>query len=390
MAPPQSSPSATPPHPGGYPAVYMRGGTSKGVFFHERDLPTEAADRERLFLSIFGSPDRFGRQLNGMGGGISSTSKAIIVRRSTYPDAEVDFLHGQVSVDRPVVDWSANCGNLSAAVGPFALAEGLIDVAASAIEAVVRLRNLNTGALIVSRFPVADGAYSEAGGFQMPGVSGTGGRIALEYLSPGDPRSGVLFPSGRPLERASIFGREVRFTAAYATLPVAWVLAEDVGLEATLPPDAIDANREAMALLDGIRREAAVRMGLAATAANAHVATPKIGIVGPPQPYGTLSGEQVEAADVDILARVISMERAHKAMPLTAAMCLAAACLAEGGAPARVCAARAGRDIRIGAPSGVLTAGAVLKTGGGLFEPDRTITYATARRLMAGWVYGSA
>lgn len=365
----------------------MRGGTSKGVFFHEHDLPADGDALDRLLLSMFGSPDPFGRQLNGMGGGISSTSKVIIVRRSTRADADIDYLHGQVSVDRPSVDWSANCGNLSAAIGPFALAEGLV-FARGGAEAVVRLHNLNTGALIHARFPVIDGAYCPDGEFVMPGVGGTGARIALEYLRPGAPDDGVLFPSGKPAETVVLSDRDIEITASYAALPVAWVRAEDVGLDPTLLPDAIDANRGLAALLEDIRREAAVRMGLAATPVSANLAAPKLGIVARPQSYVTLSGETVAEGDADVLVRMISMERAHKASPLTGAMCLAATCLAPGTVPHSVCRTGAGPEIRIATPSGVLTVGAVLDLSGAVPKPDRTITYATARRLMDGWVYG--
>jgi 2-methylaconitate cis-trans-isomerase PrpF len=210
--------------------------------------------------------------------------------------------------------------------------------------------------------------------------------VSLAHQRPGHPRDGSLFPSGGPVERLTLEDHEIRFTASHATLPVAWVLAEDVGLDPGLLPDAIDAEKAACARLDRIRREAAVRMGLASSPEEASLAAPKVGVVGRPQAYRTLAGEQVGANDVDIVARMISMERAHKAIPLTGGMCLAATCLAAGSLPYSVCRPDAGPEIRIGTPSGVLTTGAALEESHGVLKPARTLTYATARRLMEGWV----
>lgn len=372
------------------PAVFMRGGTSKGLFFHERDLPEDVASRERFLLSAFGSPDPYGRQLNGMGGGISSLSKAIIVRPSGRSDADLDFLHGQVAIDRPMVDWSANCGNLSSAVGPFALDTALIKPNA-ATETVVRLHNLNTGALIHARTPLVDGIFSPEGRFAMPGVSGTGARIALEYLHPGAPGSGHLFPGGSVTNRVTLPEGIFTVTASYATLPVAWVRAEEVGLDATLPPDKIDADGRAMALLEAIRREAAVWMGLAATPEQAKLASPKVGIVARPRDYQALDGSLIRSGDADILVRMISMARAHKAVPLTGAMCLAATRLVPNSIPFEACERpTAGPEVRIATPSGVVTVGAMLVPDSNPPVVDRTIVYTTARRLMEGWVYGTS
>jgi 2-methylaconitate cis-trans-isomerase PrpF len=367
------------------PVVFMRGGTSKGLFFHERDLPTDPVLRDALLLSAMGSPDPFGRQLNGMGGGLSSLSKVIIVRPSQHPDADIEYLHGQVAVDRPEIDYSGNCGNLSAAVGPFAIDERLVPPGPDG-ERRLRLHNLNSGALIHARVLVRDGLFEPTGDFALPGVAGSGSRIALDYLSLG----AALFPSGRPVDRLKTSRGEIEATAAIASMPCVFVRAADVGLSADQSPDSIEADEGAMSLLEEIRRAAGVLMGLATSADQVPLATPKVGIVGPPASFRALDGSLVEAAECDLLARVLSMGQPHKALPLTAAMCLAAACLAEGSLP-RIAAGRPkGPEIRLGAPSGVVAVGALL--GGAAENPlvEGSIVYATARRLMEGAVYGEA
>ncbi|HTJ62269.1 MAG TPA: PrpF domain-containing protein [Alphaproteobacteria bacterium] len=371
------------------PAVFMRGGTSKGLFFHERDLPAGDAARDRFLLSAFGSPDPYGNQLNGMGGGASSLSKTIIVRPSTHPEADIDYLHGQVSVEGPTIDYSGNCGNLSAAVGPFAIDEGLIAPTVRDGEVLVRLHNLNSNTLIHARVPVRDGRFAPDGDFVLPGVAGTSARIALDYRRPGAPDTGALFPTGKLVEQIVIDGQTFTATLAYAPLPMVWVRAEDVGLDATIAPADMDANRPAMRLLDRIRRQGAKRMGLCDTPQNAPLASPKIGIVGAPRDYTALDGQAVRANEADLAVRVVSMGKAHKAIPLTGAMCLAAATLATGSVPAVACIRPvAGPDVRLATPSGVLAVGAELNHERGMLHAERTIVYASARRLMDGFVYG--
>ena len=361
------------------PVVFMRGGTSKGLFFHERDLPPPGETRDRLLLRAMGSPDPYGRQLDGMGGGTSSLSKVIIVRRSERTDAAIDYLHGQVAVDRPVIDWSANCGNLSVAVGPFAIDEGLF-APTDENEARVRLHNINSGALIDARIPLRDGALAPDGGFAMPGVGGTGARIALEYLADAQVR---LFPTGQPNELLTLpDGRVIRATIAVASMPCVFVRAEDVGLRATMTPDEIDAYADAMRTLEALRCEAALRIGLAGRLEAVPLAIPKIGIVAAAADYVALDDTHVSARDCDILVRMISMGQAHKAVPLAAAMCLAATCLSPGTIPHAFAGGAAGPAIRIGNPSGVLPVGAVLAHT----QVERTIVYSTARRLMEGRV----
>ena len=365
------------------PVVFMRGGTSKGLFFHEHDLPIDPILRDKLLLSAMGSPDPFGRQLNGMGGGLSSLSKVIIVRPSRRPDADIDYLHGQVAVDRPEIDYSGNCGNLSAAVGPFAIDEKLIPAGPDGDQR-VRLHNLNSGALIHARVPVRDGGFEPTGDFPLPGVAGFGSRVALDYLGAG----AALFPSGRAVNRLRTSVGEIEATAAVASMPCVFVRAADVGLSADQTPDAIEADAAAMALLEEIRRAAGVLMGLAATADKVPLATPKVGIVAPPAPYRALDGSLVQAADCDLLVRVLSMGKPHKALPLTAAMCLAAACLAEGSLPRQAAAEPSGPEIRLGAASGVVAVGSRLSGSPNNPTVEGSIVYATARRLMEGAVYG--
>ena len=245
------------------PAVLMRGGSSKGVFFHARDLPADRAELDRILLAVLGSPDPYGRQLDGMGGGISSLSKAVVIGPSTRPGADVDYTFAQVSVDRPAVDWTGNCGNLSSAVGPFATDEGL--VRARDGEALVRIHQANTRKLIHARFPVADGRAEVRGDFAIAGVAGTGARIRLDFLEPGGSQTGALLPTGRAVDRLEVAGLgTVRATLVDAANPAVFVEAGDLGLTGGESPEAIEARADLMAVLDRVRRAAGVSMGLAA------------------------------------------------------------------------------------------------------------------------------
>jgi 2-methylaconitate cis-trans-isomerase PrpF len=372
---------------GPVPAVFMRGGTSKGVFLHERDLPPAGAARDALLLRIMGSPDPYGRQLDGMGGGISSLSKVIVVRTAREAGAEIEYIHGQVSVDQAVVDWSANCGNLSGAVGPFAIDEGLVAARAGTDGlAVVRLRNLNSGTLIQARVPVREGRHDPVGDFAVAGVAGTGARVALDYLRPGLGGTATLFPTGAVREVLEVGGRRFAATLAAAAMPMVWLLAEEVGVDAAARPEAIEADEAAMVLLDALRRAGAVRMGLAPDAAAAKLASPKVGVVAAPRAAVALDGRPIAAGEADLLARVVSMERVHRAIPLTGAMCLAAAVLAEGSVPHDCAGAAPSRGVRVSTPSGVVTVDALLGPG---TPPvvERVTTYSTARRLFDGRVW---
>ncbi len=369
------------------PAVFMRGGTSRAIFFREADLPFAPAVRDRIILAAMGSPDSFGRQLDGMGGGISSLSKAAIIGPPTRPDADVNYTFGQVSVTEALVDYAGNCGNISSAVGPYALDEGLV-AAPQGGAAAVRIHNTNTRKIIVARVPVQDGQAAVEGDFVLQGVSGTGARIALEFLDPGGAVTGKLLPTGAPREGLAVPGvGELTVSIVDATNPMVFVRAGELGLMGTEHPEAIDRNSNLTARLEQIRATVAVRIGLAADVAEASrksQAVPKIAVVAPPVTYRDLSGTEVPANATDITARVMSMGKAHRAFALTAAMCLAVAAripetvVQDAIGPAA--ASDPSSDIRLGHASGVLPIAAEVRGG----HAVKVVVYRTARRLMEG------
>ncbi len=367
------------------PAVFYRGGSSKGLFFHARHCPPDHAVLERMLLSALGSPDPNGRQLDGMGGGTSSLSKAVIIGPPTHPDADVDYTFAQVAVDRPVVDWGANCGNLSSAVGPFAVDEGLVCAADG--EALVRIHQVNTKKIIHARFPVRNGKAVTTGNATVDGVAGTGAPIALDFLDPGGTVTSGLLPTGQVIETIEIDGRAFDMSLVDASNPVAFVAANDVGLAGSEHPDTIETDRAVMALLDRLRRAAAVRMGLGQTPDSVGLANPKIAVVSAPATFVTLDGRTVEGAAQDIAIRMLSMERAHRAVTLTGAMCLAVACRIEGSLPHRLCSGHADMQaIRVAHPSGIVEAGATVFQRGNGWHVESGRVYRTARRLMQGEV----
>jgi 2-methylaconitate cis-trans-isomerase PrpF len=369
------------------PAVFMRGGTSKGLFFHAGDLPADPAARDRLLLAALGSPDPFGRQLDGMGGGISSLSKAAVIGPPTRPGADVDYTFAQVAVDRPVVDLGANCGNLSSAVGPFAVDEGLCQRADG--PALVRIHNTNTGGFIHARFAVRDGRAETGGELAIGGVAGTGAPVRLDFLDPGGARTGRLLPTGRPVDEVELEdGGRFRLSLVDAAAPVAFVAAAELGLDGTEPPDELEARPEVMALLDRLRRRAGVLMGLAGEPAAVELASPKVAVLGPPRPFRTLDGRLVAAADHDVGVRMLSMERAHRAVPVTGALCLGVACRVPGTVAQAVAAApaAAGDPVRVGNPSGVVQVAAEVAEAAGGWRAGSASLYRTARSLMRGAV----
>jgi 2-methylaconitate isomerase len=367
------------------PAIFMRGGSSKGVFFHARDLPAERAARDAIFLSVLGSPDPYGRQLDGMGGGISSLSKAVIIGPPTHPDADVDYLFAQVAVDKPVVDWSSNCGNLSSAVGPFAVDEGLVRVADG--EALVRIHQVNTKRIIHARFPVRGGKAVTAGDFAMAGVSGSGARIRLDFLAPGGGATGRLLPTGNPQDTLHHEGRAYAVSLIDAANACVFLDARDLGLTGTESPDAIEADPARMALFDALRRKAGVMMGLAATPEAVGLALPKIAVVAPPAAYHALDGAAFTADTHDIAVRMISMERAHRAVPLTGAMCLGVASRIPGSVPHQLAGPPARADeTRVANPSGILSVGAEVGETPAGWHAESAVVYRSARRLMQGQV----
>ena len=367
------------------PAVFHRGGSSKGVFFHAKDLPADRAKQDAIFLAVLGSPDPYGRQLDGMGGGISSLSKAVIIGPPTHPDADVDYTFAQVAVDRPLVDWSSNCGNLSSAVGPFAVDEGL--VRASDGEALIRIHQVNTKRIIHARFLVRGRRAATEGDFTMAGVSGSGARIRLDFLAPGGGATGRLLPTGNAQDVLEHGGRRYRATLIDAANACVFLDAREVGLTGTESPDAIEADPAAMALLDALRRQAALRMGLAATPEAAPLAIPKVAVVAPPAPYRALDGVAHAADTHEIAVRMISMERAHRAVPLTGGMALGVACRIEGSLPHALAAPPARmEEVRLANPSGLLSVGAEVRRSGAGWHADSAVVFRTARRLMQGAV----
>ena len=366
------------------PAVFLRGGSSKGVFFHAKDLPQDRAKQDAIFLSVLGSPDPYGRQLDGMGGGISSLSKAVIIGPPTHPDADVDYTFAQVAVDRPLVDWSSNCGNLSSAVGPFAVDEGL--VRASDGEALVRIHQVNTKRIIHARFLVRGGRAATEGDFAMAGVSGTGARIRLDFLAPGGGATGRLLPTGDAMDVLEHDGRQYRATLIDAANACVFLDARELGLTGTESPDAIEANPATMALLDALRRQAAVRMRLAATPAAAPLAIPKVAVVSAPAAYRALDGVTIGADTHDIAVRMISMERAHRAVPLTGGMALGVACRITGSLPQTIALASRDDEVRLANPSGILSVGAEVRRTDDGWVADSAVVFRSARRLMQGAV----
>ncbi|WP_166827085.1 PrpF domain-containing protein [Brevibacterium limosum] len=374
-------------------ATFVRGGTSKGLFFREDALPVlgedgDTSERDALFCSALGSPDSFGRQLDGMGGGISSLSKVMVVSASTREGVDLDYTFGQVSVTEAAVDYSGNCGNLSSGVVPFALSAGLIEAADG--WHVFRLFNTNTQKLVDVGLDVLDGQAAVEEELVVPGVSGTGAPIELIYPDPAGSRTGSLLPTGVSREEFEVGGARFEATLVDATLPLVVVPSTLVSLDGTERPEAIDASAPTMRLIDELRRKAAVRMGLCQTPKTAPEVVPKVAIVSNPQSTTLLDGTELPAADVDILVRVISMEQAHRAVPGTAAMCLAAAallpdrdsfvrCIIERNNPDWT-----GPEVRLGTPSGVVTASAFWD------DEAQTVTatslFRTARVLMRGQV----
>lgn len=364
-------------------AVFMRGGTSKALIFHARDLP---ADRDALFLAAMGSPDPSMRQLDGMGGGVSSLSKVCIVGPPSRPDADVDYTFAQIGIDVPEVDYAGNCGNMSSAIGPFAVDEGLVPTPPDG-EAAVRIHNTNTARIIVARFPVRAGRAVVEGDLAIDGVAGTGAPIRLDFTDPGGSKTGRLLPTGNPADLLDIPGHPpVRVSLIDAANPCVFAAAADLGLQGHELPAALDRNPALLETLEALRRAASVRMGLAPTleAAARTASIPKVGLLSAPQDTALLSGRTLPADQSDIVARMISVGQPHRAIPLTGALCLAVACRIPGTtAHALARPSDASAPLRIAHPSGTIMVAAQVR-------PDLTVPHATvfrtARRLFQGEV----
>ncbi|GAB4064132.1 PrpF family protein [Ancylobacter sonchi] len=371
------------------PAVYMRGGTSRAIIFHAADLPVDPAARDAIILAAIGSPDPNRRQLDGLGGAISSLSKIAIVGPSSRPDADVDYTFGQVAIDAPLVGYKGNCGNISSAIGPFALDEGL--VAADGDSATVRIHNTNTGKVIVARFPVSGGRAAVEGDFELQGVAGKGAPIRMSFLEPGGAATGRLLPTGRAQDELAVEGiGTVTVSLVDAANPAVFVDARSLGMTGLELPDEIEARPGLLAKLEAIRVAAAVAMGIAATEEEARTRIrnlPLVGILAAPVDAPTLSGKTLPASSFHILARMISAGQPHKASPLTGAMCLAIAMRLPGTIAAELAhlPSDPDADLVVAHPSGLLPVAARLSREG---EPhaDEAVVYRTARRLMQGSV----
>jgi probable AcnD-accessory protein PrpF len=322
------------------PAVYMRGGASKGVFFLAEDLPSDRERRDRILLRVIGSPDPYGKHIDGMGGATSSTSKVVIVSRSARPDSDVDYLFGQVAIDAPVIDWSGNCGNLTAAVGPFAISAGLLSAPAAGVAA-VRIWQANIGKRIIAQVPMRGGEVLEGGTFQLDGVAFPAAEVRLEFLDPAgeDAQSGAgaTFPTGRAIDILEVPGLgRLEATLINAGNPTIFVDAGSLGLKGTELQQDVNDRRDVLALAEAVRARGAVAMGLAPTAEEATAKrphTPKIAFIAKPAGYTASDGTRIEPQSMDLLARIFSMGKLHHAMTGTGAVAIAAA----AAIPARSC-----------------------------------------------------
>lgn len=366
----------------------MRGGTSNALVFHRRDLPESDSDWPQVMLGAMGSPDPNGRQLNGMGGGVSSLSKVCVVGPPSRSDADIDYTFLQIGVRDDTLDTSGNCGNMSSAMGPFALDEGLLAVP-TGDQAVVRIHNTNTKKIIRACFPVQDGKACVAGDFVLDGVAGSGAPIRLEFLDPGGAGTGHLLPTGRALDRLDVPGLgSVELTMVDAANPCVFVAAQSLGLTGAELPDAIEADTICLKRLEAIRRAASVAMGIAATEADADAipSIPKVAMIARPQVANTLSNRKLTADDFDIGVRMISIGLPHMAVPLTGGICLAVAVRMPGSLPNRFARATTGA-IRVGQPSGVLQVDADVALGDdGTIVAKYGAVYRTARRMFQGQV----
>jgi probable AcnD-accessory protein PrpF len=375
------------------PAVFMRGGTSKGVFFHAKDLPADPAGRNPILLRVIGSPDPYGKQIDGMGCGTSSTSKVVIISKSKRPDCDIDYLFGAVAIESPVIDWSGNCGNLTSAVGPFAISEGLADAPADGI-AIVRIWQVNIGKRIIAHVPVKGGKVVEEGGLELDGVTFPSAEIRLDFLDPGGmegDEGGTMFPTGNIIDMLEVPGiGKFETTLINAGNPTIFITAEALGLNGAELQDDVNGNPELLARLEAVRAYGAVKMGLAATAAEATVKrphTPKLAFVAPSRDYIASSGRQVRREEIDLLSRIMSMGKLHHAMTGTGAVAIAVAAAIPGTIVYRLAADRANSgQVRFGHPSGALTAGAEAAKQDGGWVVTKAIISRSARRLMDGWV----
>ncbi len=376
------------------PATYIRGGTSKGVFFNLTDLPESAqvpgAARDNLLLRVIGSPDPYGKQTDGMGGATSSTSKTVILSKTSQPDHDVDYLFGQVSIDKPFVDWSGNCGNLTAAVGAFAISSGLVD--ASRIPqngtAIVRIWQANISKTIIAHVPITDGAVQETGDFELDGVTFPAAEVQVEFLDPAD-GEGAMFPTGNLVDDLEVPGvGTLKATLINAGIPTIFINADAIGYSGTELQDAINGDDKALAMFETIRAHGAVRMGLIEhideAAKRQH--TPKVAFVAGPSAYVSSSGKQIAADDIDLQVRALSMGKLHHAMMGTAAVAIGTAAAIPGTLVNLAAGGGEREAVTFGHPSGTLKVGAQASQRNGDWVVNKAIMSRSARVLMEGWV----
>jgi 2-methylaconitate cis-trans-isomerase PrpF len=371
------------------PAVFMRGGTSKAIIFNRADLPEDRTHWDAIFLAAIGSPDPNRRQLNGMGGGISSLSKVCIVEPSDRDDADVNYTFAQISVDRENVGYGANCGNMSSAIGPFSVDEGLVEAAGD--DALVRIYNTNTDRIIHSRFARDGDLAAVDGDFDLKGVAGTGAPVRLEFHQPGGAATGRLLPTGNVIDEIAVEGLGVvEASLVDSANPFVFVEAKALGLIGTEAPADIDARAQIMGWLENIRAQATVMMGIAKTVEDAtenFPAAPWVGMVAPPQDAQTLAGEPIKADDGDLTARILSSGNTHRALPLTGALCCATGARIEGTVIHRHTRPKPeDADIQIMQPSGIIPVACTVTKSAEGWIAEQAGVYRTQRRLFEGRV----
>ena len=382
------------------PATYIRGGTSKGVFFKLTDLPESAQvageARDKLLMRIIGSPDPYSKQIDGMGGATSSTSKTVILSKSTHPDHDVDYLFGQVSIDTAFVDWSGNCGNLSAAVGSFAISSGLVDATRIPENGTctVRIWQANIGKTIIAHVPITNGQVQETGDFELDGVTFPAAEVQLEFLDPADEGEGdggsAMFPTGNLVDDLEVPNiGTFKATLINAGIPTIFVNAADIGYTGTELQDAINNDTAALEKFETIRAYGAVKMGLIKDISEAakRQHTPKVAFVAPPTDYVSSSGKAVKATDIDLLVRALSMGKLHHAMMGTAAVAIGTAAAVTGTLVNIAAGGGEKSAVRFGHPSGTLRVGAEAKLVNGQWTVTKAIMSRSARTLMSGWVH---
>lgn len=380
------------------PATYIRGGTSKGVFFRLEDLPKPAqvpgAARDALLMRVIGSPDPYSKQIDGMGGATSSTSKTVIVSKSSKPDHDLDYLFGQVSIDKAFVDWSGNCGNLSAAVGPFGIASGLVDAGRIPENgmATVRIWQANICKTIIAHVPITNGQVQETGDFELDGVTFPAAEIQLEFMDPAaeeEGAAGAMFPTGNLVDDLEVPGiGTLKATMINAGIPTIFLNAEEIGYKGTELQDDINSDAKALAMFETIRAHGAKRMGLIQNLEEAakRQHTPKVAFVAKPLDYVASSGKEVKAQDIDLLVRALSMGKLHHAMMGTAAVAIGTAAAIPGTLVNLAAGGGELNAVRFGHPSGTLRVGAQAKQIDGEWQVKKAIMSRSARVLMEGWV----